>query len=160
MLIRILDIQRSHILKCTLHRARPFGQYICPQNQSSILKTHQCSKRRVMASSRECSTVSLKSEGKNTNLIAMALSLQSYLRAENTKKKKKVLELLTSFVSNRNYCSFWQSPFREVVCENLSKEGKPTTSSSLRFTLLSPDVSLPVRQRKEASTDILCAQVL
>lgn len=46
------------------------------------------------------------------------------------------------------------------LCENLSEEGKPTTSHSLRFTPLSPVVSLPVKQRKEASPDTLCAQVL
>lgn len=40
----------GHILKGILRHAQPFGQYIYPQNQWRMLKTHQQSKGRVTAS--------------------------------------------------------------------------------------------------------------
>lgn len=128
------------------------------QNQWSFLKTHQHSKRRVPAS-RVCSTVDscLKGEVReNRDMYDSSVSAE----LSKSTKCKSVLEFLISFVRNCNHCPFWQSSFWEVVCEELSEEGKPTTSHSGRFTPVSPDASLAVRQRKEASTDTLCAQVL
>lgn len=142
------------MLQGTLIHAKLFGQYSDPQNQWNALKAHPRSKRSVTAESRLSPTVRLQSgerlQSSGGKRPSEAHPLLSPRRAIGQRQGqtcppgpyqlRQELQLL-----------FFLAVILSGICANPREEGEPATSYSLRFTPVSPDVSLPVRQRKEAS---------